>query len=328
MKHLVMIEKLYTDVQELKSHGNQLWPYVYKINKLIINIVYPVIAFWNKSKGIDEDSNVIVSLTTYPDRIKTVWVTIATLLNQTYKPHKVILWLSRQQFPNTYDNLPNNLKRLTKRGLEIRFVDDDLKPHKKYYYALKEYNKNEAGEDYLVITADDDIFYPDKHIERLVAASNQYPQAVICSWSHKISFEKKDGVDYYSGYNTWEDNCTTEPDMNTIPVGCNGALYKAAFFDNELYNKDQISKYALYTDDLWLKAMEVRNGIKAYNLSSVPLIYYNNIFTMKSGLWHTNTQSVDNRNDNVWNDICRLYPEVTKKLLDNRDNLTDEGMNI
>lgn len=309
-----MIEKLYTDVQNLKSHGSKLWPYIYKINKLLINLLYPFSAYFDGSKGVDESSNVIVSLTTYPDRIKHVWVTIATLLNQTCRPYKVILWLSKEQFPKTYEQLPSNLKRLTNRGLEIRFVDGDLKPHKKYYYTLKELAQSDKARDYLVITADDDIFYPEKHIEHMVSASYEYPNAVICSWSHKIAFELKEGKEVYTRYNTWEDNITLAPDIATIPVGCNGVLYKTSFFNEELWNKDKISKYSLYTDDLWLKVMEVRNGIKAYNFSKEPLIYYNNIFTMKSGLWHTNTKDEDNRNDLVWNRLCEIYPEVTTKL--------------
>ncbi|WP_155244390.1 glycosyltransferase family A protein [Butyrivibrio fibrisolvens] len=311
-----MIDKLYTDVQNMKSRGSRLWPYVYKVNKLMINILYPLKARCDRTIGIDGDSNVVVSLTTYPDRIKTVWVTIASLLDQTYKPCKVILWLSGQQFPDGYEKLPDSLKRLTKRGLEIRFVDGDLKPHKKYYYALKEFIRNEKGEDYLVITADDDIFYPETHIKRYAEASKKYPEAVICSWSHKIAFEDVNGEKTYTRYNTWEDNSTPEPDMKTIPVGCNGVLYKAAFFDDELFNTDNICKYSIYTDDLWLKVMEVRNGIKVYNLSNEPLIYYNNIFTMKSGLWHTNTGSDDNRNDNVWRELNEEYPDVKRTLID------------
>ena len=324
-----MIDKLYTDVQNMKSRGSRLWPYVYKVNKLMINILYPLKARCDKAIGVDKSSNVVISLTTYPDRIKTVWVTIASLLDQTYKPCKVILWLSRQQFQDGYDELPDSLKRLTKRGLEIKFVDDDIKPHKKYYYALKEYVRNDKGVDYLVITADDDIFYPKRHIERYVKASKKYPEAVICSWSHKIAFEDIDGHTVYTRYNTWEDNSTAEPDIRTIPVGCNGVLYRAAFFDDDLYNIDNICKYSLYTDDLWLKAMEVRNGIKAYNISSQPLIYYNNIFTMKSGLWHTNTTDTDNRNDKVWSELTRLYPEVTGMLSDDSCNeQTDEDKRV
>ena len=63
--------------------------------------------------------------------------------------------------------------------------------------------------------------------------------------------------------------------------------------------------------------MEIRNGIKAYNCSEEPMIYFNNIFTMKTGLWHINT-SEDSRNDRVWNKLISVYPEVVKRLCDEK----------
>lgn len=298
-----MIAKLYSSVQQLKENNRDVWRYLYKVNKLIVNICYPITQLLNSSIGVDERSDVIVSLTTYPARIKTVWVTIASLLGQSYKPRKVILYLSREQFNINY-RLPNSLVRLQKRGLEIVFVEDDLKPHKKYLYALQEFPE------YKIITADDDILYPEDHIERFMTASRKYPDAVICDWSHKIAFKSvEEGT--FINYNDWEDNATSEPDLFTIPVGCNGVMYKPVFFDETVFDINTIKAISLYTDDLWLKVMEVRNGIKAFNCSKEPLIYFNNIFTMKTGLWHVNT-SEDNRNDKVWNNLMNKYPETVE----------------
>ena len=232
-----MILKLYSDVQHLKKKKKAIWRYLYKVNKLIVNICYPIAQFMNSSIGVDEKSDVIVSITTYPARVKNVWVTLASLLSQSYKPRKVILYLSREQFDVNY-KLPHNLIRLQKRGLEIVFVDDDLKPHKKYLYAMREFSE------YKIITADDDILYPEDHIERFVTASRKYPDAVICDWSHKIQFKSvEDGT--FINYNQWEDNATSEPDLFTMPVGCNGVLYKSRFFDDRLVNINDIKKYAL-----------------------------------------------------------------------------------
>ncbi len=93
-----MIAKFYSSVQHLKENNRDVWRYLYKVNKLIVNICYPITQLLNSSIGVDESSDVVVSLTTYPARIKTVWVTIASLLGQSHKPRKVILYLSRAQF--------------------------------------------------------------------------------------------------------------------------------------------------------------------------------------------------------------------------------------
>mgnify|MGYP002624028435 CR=1 FL=1 len=225
-----MIRKLYTIVQSLKMQNNKCWSVLYKINKIIINLIYPITAKFNKRIGIDKDSKVIVSLTTHPTRIKTVWITIASLLSQTYKPAKVLLYLSNEQFSSGFNDLPKNLLRLQKRGLDIVLVDDDLKPHKKYFYSFKDYK------DKLVITTDDDIFYPENMIEELVRASEKYPDAVICSRSHRIQLVDSDGNKQFAPYSTWNNNTTQEPEMLTLAVGCNGILYRPGLFDDELFN--------------------------------------------------------------------------------------------
>ncbi|SHJ13766.1 glycosyltransferase [Pseudobutyrivibrio xylanivorans] len=294
-----MIEKLYSDVQNLKKKNSKAWPYVYKVNKLLVNIFFPIIQSFNHSIGVDDKNNIIVSLTTYPARINTVGVTIESLLNQSYKPKKVLLYLSKEQFPEELNELPKKLVKLQKRGLEIVFVEDDLKPHKKYYYALQEYPND------LIITADDDIFYPEGHIERLVSTSKMFPNAVICNRSHRITMTND--LHGFEPYNSWKEILTDAPDELTVPIGCNGVLYKREFFDEELFDIEKIKKNSLYTDDLWLKVMELNNGIKAYNCVEEPLVYFDNIFNKNTGLWHTNASEQNNRNDEVWNELVKEY---------------------
>ncbi len=301
-----MIQKLFTSVQHKKKQ-NRNWKYVYKFYKCIINICYPLTQRFNKKKGIDLNSDIIVSLTTYPARINTVWSTIASLLNQTYKPAKVLLYLSIEQFKDEEKQLPTNLLSLKKRGLEIRFVEDDLKPHKKYYYALRDFPNKK------VITADDDIFYPENHIEKFVAAAQKFPNAVICARSHDIEF--KEGSDtVFMNYNSWKERIEAAPSKKMMPVGCNGVLYKREFFDDELFDVNKIKELSLYTDDLWLKAMEIRNNIEAYNCIEEPLVYFDNIFTKNTGLWKTNTADSNNRNDIVWKKLAERYTINKEKL--------------
>ena len=52
---------------------------------------------------------VIISLTSYPARIDTVHLTIRSILRQTVQADKILLWLSIEEFPNKYADLPQNL---------------------------------------------------------------------------------------------------------------------------------------------------------------------------------------------------------------------------
>jgi len=300
-----MITFLYETVRKIKSKNKSCWPFVYKLCKLFVNVFYPVCNRWKKSYGLDENSKIVVSLTTYPARIGKVWITITSLLQQTLKPYKVILWLSQEQFPDK--KLPRQLVRLQGRGLEIRFCED-LKPHKKYYYAMQEYPE------YYVVTADDDIFYPEKHLEQLWAGHNEYPEAVICHWSHLIAFEE---TDEFQPYNEWPDNNKMPPSHLTLAVGCNGVLYPPYSLPKEAFDKGKIMEYALYTDDLWLKCMEILNDCRVVNCNETILIYFNVVSTQNKGLWQSNTGK-ENRNDIVWKEMMRLYPDIKNILLEEK----------
>ena len=62
-------------------------------------------------------NDVIVSLTSYPPRIKTVHLTIESLLMQTQRVKKILLWLSPEEFPNKEDDLPSELLNLLETAL-------------------------------------------------------------------------------------------------------------------------------------------------------------------------------------------------------------------
>ena len=297
-----MVCFFYEMVQNLKEKKKAYWPFAYKINKLLLNILYPIYAMKQKQYGLDEDSKIIVSLTSYPARIDTVWITIATLLNQTKKPYKVILWLAEEQFRDK--KIPSNLIKLQKRGLEIAYCED-LLPHKKYYNTMQQYP------DYFVVTADDDIFYPENHLEKLCKGYEKYPGNIICHWSHKIKFDKEGR---FQPYNDWENNGEDSPSLLNLAVGCNGVLYPPKALAKEAFEIDKLKKYALHTDDLWLKCMSIVNDVKVINCNKTTLIYYNVLKVQKTGLWQTNTKD-ENRNDKVWKVLMEKYPQVKQKLL-------------
>src|ERR1019366_6133497 len=89
--------------------------------RLITNIVIPVYFFLtrdNKRYCLENDSGkkerIIVSMTSFPTRIDKVWLVIETILRQTIKPDKIILWLSKDQF-SSLDSLPQKLLKQTNR---------------------------------------------------------------------------------------------------------------------------------------------------------------------------------------------------------------------
>lgn len=196
------------------------------------------------------DDTLIVSLTSYPARISKLWMVIKTLLNQKLVDNfKVILWLSENQFPKGLDSLPKSLTNLIEKGLDIRFVSDDLKSHKKYYYAFKEYPNN------IVVTVDDDVLYSPILLRTLLDAHDKYSDCVICNRGIKINKEKS--------YRNWDkvDNFMI-PVSNIMPTGIGGVLYPPHCYNNNIFNIEAIKSTCINGDDLWLNFMCRLNGTK------------------------------------------------------------------
>lgn len=298
-----MIRQLYGAARKRKDAGKKNWSLVYKATKLLANVGSPLQQYFNKKSGIDKEHGIIVSLTTFSDRISKVWITIATIMNQTYKPKKIILWLAKEQFPRE-EELPKTLLRLKKRGLEIRFCDD-LKPHKKYFYTMKEYPEE------CVVTIDDDVLYPEDHLEQLWKTHLKHPAEVCCQYAHKITYDESGQIALYEN---WE-SCFgehTKPSLQIMPVGCGGVLYPPHVLSEELFKKENIRKLCPMMDDLWLKSMAVLKGTKAVLCSTGSLIYFDIIGTRKSGLQHTNAG--EKKNDIAMKAIIDAYPEVRERL--------------
>lgn len=142
-----------------------------KIFKIIVPLYFSITSRYKicrlKNSITTTDPNVIVSMTTFPARINEVWLAIESILRQEHKPDALILWLYKGEFKNK-SNLPKKLLELEQRGLQIQFCEQNLKPHKKYYYTLKNYL------DATIITIDDDVFYPPDFVKKLLSNNSLY----------------------------------------------------------------------------------------------------------------------------------------------------------
>lgn len=199
-------------------------------------------------KNSKRNPQIIVSLTSYSKRFSTLDICLKSLLNQTMLPDKIILYLSQNE---SISDVPESVKKLKKNGLEIRFVDMDLKPHKKYYYAMKEFP------DDIIITVDDDVIYSKSLVEELYKTYKKFPYCVVAARAHKIKFQGN----RIKKYREWEMNVNENvPSFLLMPTGVGGILYPPHLMSKILFDINWIKKY-INVDDLWLKNVEVRSNI-------------------------------------------------------------------
>lgn len=193
----------------------------------------------------------IVSMTSYPERIDCVSGVIKSILIQTVKPDIILLWLSQEQFVGI--ELPEELKKLQRYGLEIKWCKD-LKPHKKYFYTMQEYK------DDIVILVDDDVYYSPTLIEDLLNSYYEYPNAISCMRAHRITINEENEINCYSDWEPEYDDIIHKPLNDVCPVGVGGVLYPPHSIPEFAFNEEIVEKICLFQDDLWLKFTSLING--------------------------------------------------------------------
>ncbi|HFI0053198.1 TPA: glycosyltransferase [Streptococcus suis] len=193
----------------------------------------------------DRNQRIIASLTSYPARIDILSVTIKSILLQSMKADKVILWLGSD---SQNVELPESIVELKKYGLEIRFVEDNIMPHKKYFYAMQEFPSD------IIITFDDDVIYSPFTISSLVKTHRAFPKSVCARRAHRIILEDGDMIPY----SKWEFNCTsvTKPSHLLFATGIGGVLYPPKSLYKDALDISRVKNECLRADDVWLKIME------------------------------------------------------------------------
>lgn len=200
---------------------------------------------------IKAHNNITASLTTFPSRINQIRYAIISIMMQTMRPAKVILWLAREQFPD--EKIPDNLKDLCKYGLEVRFCDD-LRSHKKYYYALQEQKYGEV-----VITFDDDIIYHPLTIERIMRKHNEYPDSIVCSQVHVMTFDVDGSIKSYNQWSNFKDGMNN-PNQDFMPLTGSGCLYPYNAMPEVTFDKELLKECAFTADDLWIGCLARISG--------------------------------------------------------------------
>lgn len=250
---------------------------------------------------------VIITLTSFPERINDIIYTLYSLFNQTIKADEIILYLAIEEFPKRELDLPEELLRFREFGLKIRWCENILS-YKKLIPPLVDYPHD------ILITVDDDNYYIEKWLEILLNEHEKFPNDIISHRARKINVTDEKIDDY----NSWPIITKEEESsfLNFI-TGVGGVLYPPHCLHDDVLKKDIFMEICPHADDAWFWAMAIKKNTKirvppncihylkpTEGLKELNLNY-------KQSLWTLNEQG---RNDAQLEKIFEYYPEILDKM--------------
>ena len=195
------------------------------------------------------EGQLIVSLTSYGNKLQLLYLTIESLLHQTLKPNKIILWLDQTKY-SSYDSIPMALHQQEPRGLEIRLCED-VKSYTKLVPTLLNYPEA------IVISVDDDIIYPIDFVERLFRSYQNNPGNIYFYRGHYILFNENGSP---KPYLDWVKRGAKGCDIYNFPTGVSGIIYPPHCYHEDMTNKELFLKLCPSADDVWFKVMTMLKG--------------------------------------------------------------------
>ena len=160
-------------------------------------------------------------------------------------------------------------------------MKENLRPHKKYYYAMQFFR------DYSIIIINDDIYYSKYLFESLYNSYLEYPNLITGGRSHYMKYRINGEIDKYFNWK-FEQRDVTHPDFNIFLTGAGGTLYPPDILN---INKNYLNliNETITTDDIILKYFSNLKGIPVKCIRNQYLNGLPDIIALKGNpLYHIN----------------------------------------
>ncbi|ADK32310.1 SPASM domain-containing protein [Brachyspira pilosicoli] len=310
-----LLKEIYNINKEYSDNNKEIFNNFYELKSLIFtldlrNKARMQILALGDEKIIEEKrkERLIVSLTSFPQRIYDIDVVLFSLLNQTIKPDKIILWLSIEEFPNLEKDVPLHILNMRKFGIEIEFCNN-LYSYNKLIHSLKKYPND------IIVTADDDIYYEYNWLEKLYNAYLENPNYIHCHRAHKVKFDDNNILEYKKWIQCLNNNGDLEASYRLFFNTSVGIICKKNMFYKDVLNEKLFIKKSPKSDDIWFWAMSVLNDTKINivkdNMKKIIKLGCDNLY---------DTNVLENYNDIQLNNLFNYYGEKIKNKLIQIDN--------
>ncbi|WP_158654730.1 MULTISPECIES: hypothetical protein [unclassified Helicobacter] len=241
----------------------------------------------------------IISLTSFPARIKYVHYTLQSLIRQDKHPQKIILWLAMEQFPDK--KLPTTLTKTISnkkwgKMIEIRWCRD-LKSYKKLLPTLQ-LNLNLP-----IITVDDDIYYPKHWLTSLWESYCKFPMCISTHLAAK--------VELHVPVNSWNSTESKTPSLKHLAVGAAGVIYPPNCLHEDISDYEKITRLAPLADDLYFWSMAILNNTQT-------VVVDNSMKNLQKSISHFESPNLGDQNGLGGQNQIQLekilehYPQISK----------------
>ncbi len=190
-----------------------------------------------------------VTLTSHPPRYPTLALTLKSLLAQSILPDRLCLWIAEADLAS----LPRSVVELQTSGLAIQPCEN-LRSYTKIIPALA------SGGDDLLVTADDEVYYPRHWLRGLVEARRGDNKEALCTRGHRIRVDAR-GVPV--PYAQWETDVEAgEASRLIFPTGVGGVLWEPGMFHADVTRAEIFQILCPTADDIWLYWMAAMTGTR------------------------------------------------------------------
>lgn len=193
----------------------------------------------------DSDVKCVITMTSYPKRIGFLNEQIEYFFTtQTIKPDLFYLWLSIEEFPQKENNLQAELlNTIRKYNIILSWCEKNEYCHKRWYVYPKHYND-------IVISIDDDHYYPNTLIESAIALLEESRDNTIYNIFSNYTYPAiYENIKFYCHINAFD---TTPSKYKTFNGQC---IFMPKTFPLESISEENIKirqKYCMLCDESWL----------------------------------------------------------------------------
>lgn len=233
-------------------------------------------ASWLSRARLSGGDGPVVSLTTYGQRTQWCYLVLESIARGSLTPSRTILWLDEER---VFRAPPRALRRLVRRGLEIRLAEN-FGPHTKYFPYIESTTEFTGP----LVTADDDTVYPRSWLARLVAEHEATPDQIVCYRARRITFEG----DRMTPYAEWDFSYAAEPSWLNFLTAVSGVIHPRAMLELLKERGRAFVELCPTADDVWMHNTAIRAGIRIRVIDGMSRTFPLIDETQGEALWFTN----------------------------------------